>query len=166
MAVGVLLPALLVAANCVAQPVSQAAPAAAATAGGERPPDGTASEAQDVDVGWRAGAIRPPAMIRTLPGDPAHPDRVRFYYKTMPGTAISAHRHPVDMRITVLTGRQFILMGDLETARVQRFDPGTTFVIPAGVWHVEWFESETLVEIETAASYTTDIASPETPRVP
>jgi hypothetical protein len=51
------------------------------------------------------------------------------------------------MHIRVISGRQFILMGDIETARVQRYDAGSSFVIPAGTWHVEWFEEDTLVEI-------------------
>jgi len=63
------------------------------------------------------------------------------------GASIGAHRHTADMHITVLQGRQFILMGDLETARVQRFEAGSSFVIPAGMWHVEWFESESEFEI-------------------
>lgn len=119
-----------------------------------------------VATGWTAAALHPPGMLYPLPPDPANPGIARKYFKTMPNTSLSAHRHSADMRITVLTGRQYILMGDLDRARVQHFDPGTTFVIPAGVWHVEWFESETLAEIEIAASSTTEIASPATPRVP
>jgi hypothetical protein len=38
-------------------------------------------------------------------------------------------------------------------------------VIPAGVWHVEWFESDTITEIEIVAPWETERASPETPRV-
>lgn len=159
-----LLLGCFVAAGCVAQPVKQGDPVPTAPASGQRLLVDTAS--RPVDMGWTAGALRPPGLLRPIPRDPAHPDRERLYYKTFPYTSLGAHRHSADMRIKVLTGRQFILMGDLETARVQRFDPGTTFVIPAGVWHVEWFESETLVEIEIAAGWTTEAASPATPRVP
>lgn len=51
--------------------------------------------------------------------------------------SIAAHRHSVDMKITVREGRKFILMGDLENARVQVFEVGSTFVIPANTWHME-----------------------------
>ena len=119
-----------------------------------------------VDVGWGVLPGSPPSLLRPLPGDPSRPGMARYYLKTLRSASLGAHRHSADMRVTVLSGRQFILMGELESARVQRFDPGATFVIPAGAWHVEWFESETLVEIEIDASWQTEWPSPETPRVP
>lgn len=70
------------------------------------------------------------------------------------------------MRITIKKGSAFILMGDLEKAKVQRFDAGATFVIPAGTWHVEWFENEMAAEIETIAPTKTERAGPASPRVP
>jgi len=82
-----------------------------------------------------------------------------------PGASIAAHRHTADMHITVLKGRQFILMGDLETARVQVFETGSSFVIPAGVWHVEWFESESAFEISGIGPMLTE-RPPSTPRKP
>jgi len=81
------------------------------------------------------------------------------------GACIGAHRHTADMHITVLKGRQFILMGDLETARVQVFEAGSSFVIPAGVWHVEWFESESAFEISGIGPMLTE-RPPSTPRKP
>jgi uncharacterized RmlC-like cupin family protein len=81
------------------------------------------------------------------------------------GACIGAHRHTADMHITVLKGRQFILMGDLETARVQVFEVGSSFVIPAGVWHVEWFESESAFEISGIGPMLTE-RPPTTPRKP
>ena len=82
-----------------------------------------------------------------------------------PGACIGAHRHTADMHIKVLQGRQFILMGDLETARVQVFEAGSSFVIPAGVWHVEWFESESTFEISGIGPLLTE-RPPSTPRKP
>lgn len=117
------------------------------------------------DAGWEPRMDRV-WLVRTISGGGGQPGPHRLHMKSLPYTGIGAHRHSQDMRITVLSGRQFILMGDLETARAQRFDPGTTFVIPAGVWHVEWFESETIVEIEINEPWDTEIASPATPRVP
>lgn len=81
------------------------------------------------------------------------------------GAGIGAHRHTADMHIKVLKGRQFILMGDLEAARVQVFEPGSAFVIPAGVWHVEWFESESVFEISGTGPMLTE-RPPATPRKP
>lgn len=114
------------------------APGAAAFA---QPPAGTA------DTMWHSVLTGPIPVIRRISGARAEPGPFREYYQTPPGTSSGAHRHTADMHIRVITGRQFILMGDLENARVQRFDAGSTFVIPAGTWHVEWFEEDTLVEI-------------------
>lgn len=99
------------------------------------------------DTLWRAVLTGPPALLRRISGVRAEPGPFREYYQTPPGTSSGAHRHTADMHIRVISGRQFVLMGDLETARVQHFDAGQSFVIPAGVWHVEWFEEDTLVEI-------------------
>jgi hypothetical protein len=68
------------------------------------------------------------------------------------------------MKITVRFGRRFILMGDLDNARVQRFDAGSTFTIPANIWHVEWWEAETLEEVEGIGPMQTEHASSETTR--
>jgi len=55
-------------------------------------------------------------------------------------------------------------MGDLDTAKVQRFEAGSTFVILANIWHVEWWENETVEEIEMTAPTRTERATSATPR--
>ncbi len=117
-----------------------------AVAGAQAPGATSAPPAAAVDTIWHA-TLGPIALIRRISGVRAEPGPFREYYQTPAGTSTGAHRHTADMHIRVISGRQFILMGDLETARVQRFDAGSTFVIPAGTWHVEWFEEDTLVEI-------------------
>jgi len=88
----------------------------------------------------------------------------KYLFTAQPFASISAHRHSVDMKITVKSGQKFILMGDLNAAKVQRFDAGSTFTIPAGTWHVEWWETETVEEIEVVNPMKTERASPATPR--
>jgi quercetin dioxygenase-like cupin family protein len=102
---------------------------------------------------------------KTISGDRNTPGIWRYTFTAQPGTSIAAHRHSSEMRITVKSGRKFILMGDLETAKVQRFEAGSTFVIPANAWHVEWWETETVEEIEITAPTRTERATPATPRV-
>lgn len=55
-------------------------------------------------------------------------------------------------------------MDDLDSSRIQQFDQGTSFVIPANTWHLEWWEEETVEEIEILAPYRTEIATLCTPR--
>jgi len=103
--------------------------------------------AAPLDTIWHANMTGPVPLIRRVSGVRADSGAFRELYQTPAGTSSGAHRHTADMWIKVLSGRQFILMGDLEHAQVQRFDAGTTFVIPAKTWHVEWFEEDTLVEL-------------------
>jgi uncharacterized RmlC-like cupin family protein len=102
---------------------------------------------------------------KTISGDRNTPGVWKYTFTAQPGASIAAHRHSSEMRIMVKSGRKFILMGDLETAKVQRFEAGSTFVIPANTWHVEWWETETVEEIEITAPTRTERATPATPRV-
>jgi hypothetical protein len=125
------------------------------------------AQAPPVDALWRATAATALPVTRRLAGNPSEAGPFRYYYQAPAGASLAAHRHSVDMRITVRTGRKFILRGmDLESARVQRFEAGSTFVIPAGTWHVEWWESDTLEDIEGVGPMRSDRASPATPRTP
>jgi hypothetical protein len=102
---------------------------------------------------------------KNISGDRNTPGVWKYTFTAQPGASIAAHRHSSEMRITVKSGRKFILMGDLETAKLQRFEAGSTFVIPANAWHVEWWETETVEEIEITAPTRTERATPATPRV-
>lgn len=99
-------------------------------------------------------------------GDRNTPGPYKYLFTARAGASLSAHRHTAEMKITVKSGRKFILMGDLEVAKVQRFEAGSTFVIPANTWHVEWWETETVEEIEMIAPTKTERATPATPRNP
>jgi hypothetical protein len=103
-------------------------------------------------------------VIRHVSGNRAEAGPFLDYYRTPAGTSLGAHRHTADMHIKVIEGVQFILMGDLETAHAQRFEAGTSFVIPANTWHVEWFETDTMVEISGIGPMRTE-RPPAVPRV-
>jgi len=101
---------------------------------------------------------------KTIIGNRNKPGPYRFSLTAQPGASVSAHKHTADMKITVKSGKKFILMGDLNTAKVQMFETGSTFVIPANTWHVEWWENETVEDIEMTAPTTTIRAVPSSPR--
>jgi hypothetical protein len=113
---------------------------------------------------WHADRPSPVAIYRDLDGNPTKSGRFHYYFQAPAGASLAAHRHSVAMKITIRFGRKFILIGDLENARVQRFDAGSTITIPANTWHVEWWETETLEEVEGIGPMQTERASPETPR--
>jgi hypothetical protein len=110
-------------------------------------------------------SLSPPLGYTTQPIS-GSPDVGTYKYSltAQPGASISAHRHSEDQHIKVISGRKFILTGDLDTARVQIFAAGSSFVIPANTWHLEWWEEATIENIERLAPWRTEFATPATPR--
>jgi ketosteroid isomerase-like protein len=104
--------------------------------------------------------------IKVISGDRTTPGPYKYTVTAQAGASVSAHRHPQEVRITIKSGRMFLLMGNLETAKLQRFDAGSTFVIPANTWHVEWWEDPTVAEVDTTAPTRSERATPASPRVP
>jgi hypothetical protein len=104
--------------------------------------------------------------VTPILGDSSQAGPFKYLYTSLPGTSIAAHRHSVDLKTTVRSGRTFLLMGDLNTARVQIVEAGATVVIPANVWHLEWWETETIEEKEGIGPMKTERATPSTPRIP
>ena len=102
--------------------------------------------------------------IEPVSGNRAAAEPFKYIVRAQPTASVAAHRHSVDMRLTVKSGRQFILMGDLESAKLQVIEAGATLTIPANTWHVEWWETETVVEVEGTGPMRTERASPLTPR--
>lgn len=169
------LVAYSLAAGCTPHPPVMSAPPAPAT--GAQPQSGApvsaAASASDpagtpaIDTPWSpwVGNIRV-GLVDRHGGNAGRPGPFRYTFLYPPGASFGARRNNIDVRITVRQGTEFILMGNLESARVQRFDAGSTFVIPAGTWYVEWFETDTLVDVEGVGPRAASFASPETPRVP
>lgn len=99
-------------------------------------------------------------------GNPGQAGPFKYMLTAQPAASIAAMRHSVETRITVKSGRKYILIGDLATARVQIVEAGDSLVIPANTWHVQWWETETVEEVEGTGPMRTQRASPATPRVP
>jgi hypothetical protein len=137
----------------------------AATNAAATTPGPAVAVAAPLDTAWVASPTGATPVLRQIAGVRTEAGPFRYYYRTPATTSLGAHRHTAEMHIRVLEGRQFILMGaDLESARVQHFDAGSEFVIPAGMWHVEWFETDTLVEISGVGPMRTERATPASPR--
>lgn len=111
-------------------------------------------------------SILPFNPVTPILGDSSRAGPFKYLYTAQAGTSIAAHRHSVDLKTTVRSGRTFILMGDLNTAKVQISEAGATFVIPANTWHLEWWETETIEEKEGVGPMKTERATPSTPRIP
>lgn len=163
-----------IAAGCAPHPVVRStgsAPASEVRGQAPATAPGTAGASDRVaapamDTHWTPWIAIPVPLVDRHSGNASRPEPFRYSFLYPPGASIGAHRYSVDVRITVRVGTEFFLMGNLDSARVQRFDAGSTFVIPAGTWHVEWFETQTLVDMVGVGPRGHDFASPATPRVP
>ena len=95
------------------------------------------------------GQSIPGAVRRNLLGDPRQPGPFKFQLKNPAGSRVAAHSHSVDVRVKVLRGSMFIIIGEpLERSRAQRFASGSVFVVAANAVHEEWWDEESLMEAE------------------
>ncbi len=102
--------------------------------------------------------------IKPISGNRFVPGPYKYLLTAQPGASIAAHLHSTAMHIKVVRGRKYIIMGNLDSSKVQRYDAGSSFVIPAQSWHLEWWEEETVEDIEIMAPFKTQRATPSTPR--
>jgi hypothetical protein len=108
----------------------------------------------------------PPVLTTPITGNSTSTGAFKYFFKGLAGTSTAAHRHSVEQRVTVRSGRKFILLGDLTKTTAQIYEAGSSFTIPANTWHVEWWETDTIEEIEGTGPMLTERATPSTPRVP
>jgi hypothetical protein len=98
---------------------------------------------------WEPSKSIPGGFRRDLVGDTLRPGPFKYQLKIPAGARVAAHRHSKDVRVKVLSGSIFIIIGEpLESSRAQRFAAGSVFVVPAHAWHDEWWDEETVLEAE------------------
>ena len=98
---------------------------------------------------WQPIKSVPGGFRRYLVGDTSQPGPFKYQLKIPAGARVAAHRHSKDVHVKVLSGSMFIIIGEpLESSRAQRFAAGSVFVVPAYVWHEEWWDEETVLEAE------------------
>ena len=98
---------------------------------------------------WSALASIPGAFRRNLAGDPGKPGPFRFELKVPAGARAEEHKHSTDVRVTVVSGSMHIVIGEpFEDVRAQHYAAGTSFVVPAEAWHVEWWDEPSTMQGE------------------
>ena len=103
--------------------------------------------ASGCSVGWQPYGPVPGGYRRNLDGDPSRPGPFRFELKVPAGARIEAHKHNIDVHARVLSGTMFIIIGEpLQNERARKYPAGSTFVVPADTWHIEWWDDPTVVE--------------------
>jgi hypothetical protein len=98
---------------------------------------------------WEPSRGTPGAFRRNLVGDAREAGPFKYQLKLPAGMRVAAHKHATDMRVRVLRGSMFIILGEpIEASRAQHYASGSAFVIPAGTWHEEWWDRESVVEAD------------------
>jgi len=151
-----LLTLTLLAAACApaarAEPAAKPAPSAPGAPGtqpGAPAPPG-ALQFDAAAVLFRPG---PPSMpkgveLAVLEGDPQQPGIFTLRLKCPPGFLLPPHTHPVDERVTVLTGSISVGFGSrVERAAARKFGPGAFYVNPAGAAHFVFSDDGATVQI-------------------
>lgn len=90
----------------------------------------------------------PGGFYRGLIGDPDAAGRFRYQIKLPAGHA-SQHTGIPSIHVKVLSGSKAIVIGEpLTPARARHFAAGELLLTPAHSWHQEWWNEETVEQIE------------------
>ena len=110
---------------------------------------------------WHPSTSFPGVFYMPLLGDATKPGAYVYRIKVPNGLRIPAHWHTKTMHQTVLSGTFITVMGEpLDTTRARRLPAGSFVVTPAGMRHMEWFEGETIVQVETEGLIETVFVNP------
>lgn len=103
----------------------------------------------------------PGVDVMLLVGTPGAPGAVVYRVRAAAGVEVGPHWHTQTMHLTVLSGTLMLAVGDPpDTARAQPYAPGSFLRLPAETRHLEWFEGETVVHVETAGPLETVFVQP------
>jgi quercetin dioxygenase-like cupin family protein len=98
---------------------------------------------------WKDGPPSLPkgAQIAVLEGDPGKEGPFVFRVKVPDGYRIPPHTHPKPERVTIISGKFYIGMGEqFDLAKGQELRAGTYGTWPTGMKHFVWVKGETVVQ--------------------
>ncbi len=99
---------------------------------------------------WQPSKQMPGVFYMPLLGEATKPGPYVYRVRAPSGFRVPPHWHTKTMHLTVLTGTLAMVMGEsLDSNRAQRYTAGGFLVMPAGMRHLEWFEGETVIHVET-----------------
>ena len=110
---------------------------------------------------WAESKLTPGVSVMTLLGSRTAPGPYVYRVKARNGVRIPPHWHTQTMHLTVLSGRFVMAMGEsLDSIQAKSYDPGSFVVLPARMRHIEWFEGETVIHVETEGPLETVFVNP------
>jgi len=110
---------------------------------------------------WQDSKLTPGVSVMNLLGSRTEPGPYVYRVKARNGVRIPPHWHTQTMHLTVLSGRFVMAMGEsLDSIQAKTYDSGSFVVLPANMRHIEWFEGETVIHVETQGPLETVFVNP------
>jgi quercetin dioxygenase-like cupin family protein len=106
------------------------------------------------ELQWKEGPkALPNAKIAVLEGDPGKDGFFVMRLKLPAGTKIPVHVHHNRERVTVISGKFYLAMGE-KSENPKALLAGSYFSLPPRIVHNAWVDEETVVQISTTGPWT------------
>ena len=115
------------------------------------------------ELEWKdAPSIGPGAQMAVLEGDLKKAEPITFRLKLPPNTKIAPHTHPGVERVTVLSGRFHLGIGEtVDEAKAKAYPAGGVVMIPGGMPMFAFTEGEeTVVQLHGTGPWGVDYLGP------
>ena len=108
----------------------------------------------DLTWGDAPPGLPPGAKLAVLDGDRNKTGSFTIRLQTPAGYKIAPHTHPAAERVTVISGTINLGMGDkFDEAAGKEMTAGSFVVLPAGMSHYAWSNSEVIVQIHSEGPF-------------
>ena len=115
------------------------------------------------DLKWADGPPGLPAgdKMAVLNGDPGQAGPFTVRLKAPAGYKVMPHTHPTAERVTLISGKMKVGMGDkFEKEALQELQPGGYVVMPAGMAHFVKIGAESIVQIDSDGPFQINYVNP------
>lgn len=108
------------------------------------------------------GSIEPGAQFAVLEGNPGEPGVFTLRLKLPDGYAIAPHWHPVQERVTVISGTLLLGHGEaLNRETTDRFEVDSYVSLPPEMVHYAIVEGETVLQLTSVGPWELNYVNPE-----
>jgi quercetin dioxygenase-like cupin family protein len=124
--------------------------------------DHTIVTPDDVKWGDAPASVPPGAKAALLDGDPSKPGVFVLRLKLPAGYKMPPHWHPVDERVTVVSGKLKLGLGDnFDADKTRALGPGSFYSLPPKTSHFSVAAEETVMQISTIGPWSLNYVHPE-----
>lgn len=115
-------------------------------------------------IDWQPGPPSLPAgaEVAVLEGDPSQPGPFTMRLRMPDGYRIAPHFHPVDERVTVISGTFHVGMGEsFDRSAAVALEVGAYAALSPGVAHYAWTEGPTVIQLNNIGPWSLTYVNPD-----